>query len=174
MKTETIKPLGFVVSLQTMTTGYCPECKATTELVDDNGENICTECGCVVSENRVVNGPEFMETAGGGFVACGTKYDGLTTPYSNSTGHGRPSREITVTRGKRLIEDIVANMNMPPTVVKAALRLYALAVSGNFARGRKTINVVSSCIYASCRTNKPNPCMSYSIISGILFLINFI
>ena len=48
----------------------CGNC-GSTEMEDDNGMLVCTQCGAVVEDQVIVSEIQFQENSGGGVVALG-------------------------------------------------------------------------------------------------------
>ena len=83
-------------------TTCCHSC-GSFNLIDDNGETACANCGTIVAEHRESNVPEFMENASGGHSLVGQIFNDSGTPQRRSSimpsGHGRESREIVLEKG---------------------------------------------------------------------------
>lgn len=52
------------------------------------------------------------------------------------------------------MQQLSSVLRLSQHVVDSAHRLFMLAVEHNFIQGRKTINVIASCIYIVCRREK--------------------
>lgn len=50
-------------------------------------------------------------------------------------GHGRDSREITISKGRRRIQQVASALRLTSHHVDAAVRLFTLAVQHNFIQG---------------------------------------
>lgn len=64
------------------------------------------------------------------------------------------SLQIVIDNGKRTMQQLSSVLRLSQHVVDSAHRLFMLAVEHNFIQGRKTINVIASCIYIVCRREK--------------------
>lgn len=80
-----------------------PNCDASN-VIDEDGMQVCTNCGIVISESAIVAEVTFGETSAGAAVVQGT-YVGADQTHGRTfgpshLGGGMPSREITFANGK--------------------------------------------------------------------------
>jgi len=143
--------------------GFCSQCNKDCALIEDGGEACCMECGTVVADNRAVETIEF-DDSGGSARVVGTRVDKFGSVHGvGKNGYSRPSSEVTLSRARENIEEVVYNLKMPHRIVKGATRLYKLLLSNNFTRGRRTTNVLAAVVYATCRMDTPRP-LPYMLI----------
>ncbi|KAI9338236.1 cyclin-like protein [Obelidium mucronatum] len=123
------------------------------------GHSVCTACGEVVEQNAIVSEVTFTEGGGadGFFVGGGT----ARAASRGGSGIGRmggaaagESREQTIANGHRRIAQIGNQMRMTDRQIESAQRYFNIAVVQNFTKGRKAMNVASSCLYIVCRMEK--------------------
>ena len=72
-----------------MATLFCPTCYGPTlhEARDDLGDTVCTACGNVLEENKIVAQVEFVETAGGSSAVLGQYVSATSTrPFGSGLG----------------------------------------------------------------------------------------
>lgn len=142
--------------------GQCPNCGSTQiEQHDASGASVCIECGVVVEENAIVSAVEFVEGAGGASSMVGQFVSATSSKAYTSSGPGRggygfsrDSRETTLANGRRRIAEVASRLRLGGHYIDAAHRLFTIAVEKNFVQGRRTIHVVSACLYIACRQEK--------------------
>ena len=139
----------------------------------------CTNCGCVLDENPIVNNLEFTGNGeGSSFVISVVFMFRLVGQIVHETGSSaftstngrytfdfvflfffryRESREVTLMNGRKRISQIAAGLNLQ-SMIDAAHRVIALAVNNNFTQGRRATHVCAACLYVACRYHK-NPTM---------------
>ncbi|KAK3264008.1 hypothetical protein CYMTET_27223 [Cymbomonas tetramitiformis] len=137
---------------------YCTSCKEDVDLDSNqsNGFACCTQCGMVLDENLFSNDTNFAKAADGSSQAVGTfvgdggggRSRGGLSSYRSSESH-----EQTVHKGLVEIESQAERLHMPgrDNLAPAAHRLYRIAVTKNFTRGRRTAQVAAACLYIACR-----------------------
>ena len=62
--------------------------------------------------------------------------------------------QVVIDNGKRTMQQLSSSLHLSQHVVDSAHRLFMLAVEHNFIQGRKTLNVIASCLYIVCRREK--------------------
>ena len=142
--------------------GVCPNCGSThIEQHDASGATVCTECGVLIEENAIVSAVEFVEGAGGASSMVGQFVSATSSKAYTSSGPGRggygfsrDSRETTLANGRRRIAEVASRLRLGGHYIDAAHRLFTIAVEKNFVQGRRTIHVVSACLYIACRQEK--------------------
>jgi len=141
----------------------CPNCGSRhIELQGASGASVCTECGVVLEENAIVSNVEFVEGNGGAssmvgqFVSATSRkaYTGGGGRAGGNYGFSRDSRETTLANGRKRIQEVASRLRLGGHHIDAAHRLFTIAVEKNFIQGRRTIHVVSACLYISCRQEK--------------------
>ena len=159
----------------------CHGCGSVDVDVDSGRVDVvCMQCGLVLSESSIVSEVNFSDNptgsssvvgqfvsvsgsrglsasakrgGGGGGGGGGVGGGGLGGGGSGS-GYGRDSREQTLSAGRKLCQQLSDALRLKAHHVDAAHRYFALAVQHNFIQGRRTRNVVASCLYIVCRREK--------------------
>nr|KMM72772.1 transcription factor tfiiib complex subunit brf1 [Coccidioides posadasii RMSCC 3488] len=140
-----------------------PGCPAPN-IVEDDGQKVCSGCGTVISEANIVSEITFGESSSGAAVVQGT-FIGADQSHGRSTGPGFQrgggveSREITEQNGNRYIAQLSRALNIPESASKAAGQVFKLAVGLNFIQGRRTKTVAAICLYVACRRQDGNTIM---------------
>ena len=132
-------------------------------------------CGLVLSENAMVSEVNFSESASGSSQVVGQFVSvsgsrGLSASAKRGGGaggggggggggvggggYGRDSREQTLSVGRRLCQALSDALRLKAHHVEAGHRYFSLAVQHNFIQGRRTRNVVASCMYIVCRRER--------------------
>lgn len=138
---------------------FCPSCGSTSiEAREASGEAVCTECGVVVEENVIVSSVEFEETAAGtsrmmGVVVGADRTRAFSNNRKEFSSRG-DSREITLAKGRKRIEDVAMRLRLPSHFVDGAHRIFSIAVKENLVQGRRSGHVVAACLYMACRQEK--------------------
>ncbi len=167
----------------------CLNCRGSNiEYDPSQGNSFCADCGAVLEENAVVSEVTFAELSSGAsvlqgqFVASGKGR--VTAPNifgrrmgplsgSSSTGSGAEngaavvseSREITLANGKRRLGAVAAALGLGDHHVEMAHRWFTLALQHQFTRGRRSNNIIASCLYIVCRLERtPHMLLDFSDI----------
>ena len=151
-----------------MISQYCSQCKTDVfaEVNDANGFTCCTVCGKILDDSVFSTDPTFSKTSGGAIQVDGNfvPESGIAHSIGRPTRGGRvfnvqiDSHEKTVNKGKQEINQIADRLAMKPRedITMSAHRLYKIAVTRNFTRGRRTTQVAGACLYVICRQeNRP-------------------
>ncbi|PKY08538.1 hypothetical protein P168DRAFT_308506 [Aspergillus campestris IBT 28561] len=146
-------------------TSTCPNpgCPAP-QIVEDDGQKVCSGCGTVISEANIVSEVTFGETSSGAAVVQGT-FVGEDQSHVRSYGPGfqrggaMESREITEQNGNRYINQLSRALMIPESAMKAAGQVFKLAVGLNFIQGRRTKTVAAVALYIACRRQDGNTVM---------------
>lgn len=107
---QVTKPKPAIPYPPSTTTCPNPGCPAP-DIVDEDGQKVCTGCGTVISESNIVSEVTFGESASGAAIVQGT-YVGADQSHGRSygpgfqRGGGIESREITEQNGKFLFVNI--------------------------------------------------------------------
>jgi len=154
---------------------YCSQCKSdvVAEVNDANGFTCCTVCGKILDDSVFSTDPTFSKTSGGAIQVDGNfvPESGIAHSVGRPTRGGRvfglqiDSHEKTVNKGKQEINQIADRLAMKPRedITASAHRLYKIAVSRNFTRGRRTAQVAGACLYIVCRQeNRPYMLIDFS------------
>eukprot|EP00392_Amoebophrya_sp_AT5.2_P013054 g13165.t1 len=132
----------------------CPHCGSKELHLDPFSQDLlCSGCGAVIQENRLVAEVGFQEGAGGKKQVIG---------QSITWGHGaaaissasRGSRELTVARARKNVEGFATKLRIHHAHQEQALRIFGLALDKQFNRGRKSMLLCAACLYIVCRSNK--------------------
>jgi transcription initiation factor TFIIB len=158
----------------------CPECSGAVRT--QNTERVCTDCGLVVSEDRIDRGPEwrtFSDDGTGdnpertGAPLTRSRHDrGLSTEIGRSTRlKGRKRRKFARLRrqhkratisskaernqvyGFTEIRRVVGALGLPRSVRDQSCALFDSAQSEGLLRGRTIEGFAAASVYAVCRTN---------------------
>ncbi|EIE20930.1 cyclin-like protein [Coccomyxa subellipsoidea C-169] len=153
---------------------YCGHCKQEVEVENDdaNGYQCCTTCGAVLDEGgfstevTFTKGAGGVSTADGQFLSDAAASRGLAR-ISGGRGYGYQldSHEKSLNKGRSEVTQLVDRLRIAPRddTVEAASRLYKLALSRNFTRGRRTQLVAAACLYIVCRQDsKPFMLIDFS------------
>ena len=156
----------------------CPECQGAVR--QHATERICTDCGLVVSEDRIDRGPDWRRFSDDdtnpertGAPLTRARHDrGLSTEIGRSTRvKGRKRRRLARMRrqhkrasipskadrnqvyGFTEIRRLVGKLDLPRSVRDQACALFDSAQSENLLRGRSIEGFAAAAVYAVCRTN---------------------
>ena len=159
----------------------CPECGSINLVYDEHkGEIICANCGLVIEDKMIDLGQEWRQfeegqkKGRGGAPLTMQKFDkGLTTNVGEMSdiyqlGSEKKTRKFlrlkkwqervstSIERNLRLamaeLRRVASYLNLPNFVKEEASRVYNVVLQRGLVRGRSMESVVSSCIYAACRT----------------------
>lgn len=142
-----------------MPSQVCPECHSTQLHTDTtNNELVCTNCGRVMEESRIVSEVTFGETSSGAAVVTGS-YVGADQAYAGGGargphGHQTESRLQTIEKTRSRMSLISARLGIEDHIQERAVQFFKLALSHGFVKGRRSQHVVSACLYVACRQNK--------------------
>lgn len=157
----------------------CPECDG--RLAPDRDETVCTDCGLVVSEERIDRGPDWRsfedddtEKKRTGAPLTRSRHDrGLSTEIGHDGDlrlTGRKRRRISRMRkhherariGSKTernqvyafteIRRIVSSLDLSRNVRDRACVLFESAQSEDLVRGRSLEGFTAGAVYATCRT----------------------
>ncbi|QLG73015.1 hypothetical protein HG535_0E00990 [Zygotorulaspora mrakii] len=137
-----------------MAVAVCKNCKGTSFIRDTSNANqdlVCESCGYVCEDNPIVSEVTFGETSSGAatvqgsFIAAGQAHSGSTA---------LESREATLNNARRKLRAVSHALHIPEYITDAAFQWYKLALAHNFVQGRRSQNVIASCLYIACRKEK--------------------
>ncbi|WP_137286543.1 transcription initiation factor IIB [Halorussus salinisoli] len=157
----------------------CPECDG--RLTPDSDETVCSDCGLVVSEDRLDRGPEWRTFADDdtdkertGAPLTRSRHDrGLTTEIGHDSDlrlTGRKRRQVARMRkhhdrakiGSKTdrnkvyayteIRRLVGALDLPKYVRDQACTLFKSAQKEDLVRGRSLEGFATATVYAACRT----------------------
>ena len=161
-----------------MGTTVCPECDGAVRPSDD--ESVCTDCGLVVSADRVDRGPEWRSFEDGpadgkrtGAPLTRSRHDrGLST----TIGHGNDTR-LTGRKRRRVarmrreharariatkrdrnqvyafteVRRVVGALSLPESIQEQACTLFESAQNEDLLKGRSLEGFAAAAVYATCR-----------------------
>jgi transcription factor IIIB 90 kDa subunit len=145
----------------------CNICGGTNVEYDSyRGATVCTKCGEVLEEGRVVTELSFSQAGDGrasvagqrvaGYSLGGTGGDRLGAFWNASgvaiTGHAALS--TTLQRGGMRVEWIGQRLGLRNHIIDEGKRMFQLAAQRNFTTGRKTSHVAAACMYIVCRRDR--------------------
>lgn len=138
----------------------CPNCKKTDfvrDLSNANNDLVCKGCGMVFEDNPIVSEVTFGESSAGAAVVQGSFISG-DQAHAAFVSHGGSSalesREATLNNAKRKLRAVSHALRIPDYITDAAFQWYKLALHHNFVQGRRSQNVIASCLYIACRKEK--------------------
>ena len=145
----------------------CNICGDTAVEYDSyRGATVCTRCGEVLEEGRVVTELSFSQAGDGrasvsgqrvaGYSLSGTGGDRLGA-FWNSSGvaiSGQAALSTTLQRGGAKVEWIGQRLGLRNHVIDEGKRMFQLAAQRNFTTGRKTSHVAAACLYIVCRRDR--------------------
>ncbi|KAG5420457.1 BRF1 [Candida metapsilosis] len=120
------------------------------------GDVSCLRCGTVLEENPIVSEVQFGESSSGAAMVQGAMVgaDQARATFAGGRQNAMESREQTITNGKRKIRQIAAALKIPDFIAEAAGEWFKLALTMNFVQGRRSNNVLATCLYVACRKEK--------------------
>lgn len=144
-----------------MSKGKVTPCKncGHTDFVRDRisvaGDLSCTQCGTVQEENSIVLEVQFGESSSGAAVVQGAMVgaDQARASYGGRQ-NSMESREQTIAKGRSRIKRIAMALRIPDYISDSACEWFKLALTQNFVQGRRSQNVVATCLYVACRKEK--------------------
>ncbi|QLQ77852.1 hypothetical protein HG537_0A00990 [Torulaspora globosa] len=138
----------------------CRSCKGTEferDLSNANNDLVCKNCGVVSEDNPIVSEVTFGESSAGAAVVQGS-FIGAGQAHASFGPHGGSSalesREATLNNARRKLRAVSHALNIPEYIMEAAYQWYKLALANNFVQGRRSQNVIASCLYVACRKEK--------------------
>ncbi|KAF1813007.1 hypothetical protein P152DRAFT_458177 [Eremomyces bilateralis CBS 781.70] len=141
----------------------CPEC-GEREVIEHDGEIVCTMCGTKIADANIVADVMFGETSTGaavvqgGFVGESQRYAKTMGTAFRKVGGGTDSREQSMRIGRDEITRLAAALNLHAQV-ESAVGIYSLAHTNGFIQGRRTSLVAAVCLYAVCRRDNKHDFM---------------
>lgn len=138
----------------------CKNCKGTQferDLTNANNDLVCKDCGVVSEDNPIVSEVTFGETSSGAAVVQGSFIQaGQAHASFGSIGgsNALASRENTLNNARRKLRAVSHALNIPDYITDAAFQWYKLSLAHNFVQGRRSQNVIASCLYVACRKEK--------------------
>ncbi|KHC54609.1 transcription factor IIIB 70 kDa subunit [Candida albicans P75010] len=120
------------------------------------GDVSCLRCGTVLEENPIVSEVQFGESSSGAAMVQGAMVgaDQARATFAGGRQNAMESREQTLSNGKRKIKRIAAALKIPDYIAEAAGEWFRLALTLNFVRGRRSNNVLATCLYVACRKER--------------------
>ncbi|AET40308.1 transcription factor TFIIIB subunit BRF1 Ecym_5570 [Eremothecium cymbalariae DBVPG len=138
----------------------CKNCGHTEferDLSNANNDLVCKSCGVVSEDNPIVSEVTFGETSSGAAVVQGS-FIGAGQAHAAFGVRGGTSalesREATLNNARRKLRAVSHALQIPEYVTDAAFQWYKLALAYNFVQGRRSQNVIASCLYVACRKEK--------------------
>jgi len=138
----------------------CKVCKGTEFVRDHSNANtdlVCKNCGVVSEDNPIVSEVTFGETSAGAAVVLGS-FISAGQSHASFLSHGGSSalesREATLNNARRKLRAVSHALRIPEYITDAAFQWYKLALAKNFVQGRRSQNVIATCLYVACRKEK--------------------
>eukprot|EP00927_Polykrikos_kofoidii_P065822 TRINITY_DN6153_c0_g1_i2.p1 TRINITY_DN6153_c0_g1~~TRINITY_DN6153_c0_g1_i2.p1 ORF type:complete len:612 (+),score=87.54 TRINITY_DN6153_c0_g1_i2:83-1918(+) len=142
----------------------CAFCGAT-ELISDKarGDVVCGQCGELLKEGELIADVTFGSSGSGAATLAGQNV--------SWSGHGNATgclSEDSISRGLTKIGWLADQLNLNSRIQESGGRMFRLAASLQFIRGRPTRFVACACLYVICRQNKsPHLLMDFSGVLGV-------
>ncbi|RFU33696.1 hypothetical protein B7463_g2610, partial [Scytalidium lignicola] len=136
----------------------CPNKECTAPKIEDG---ICHNCGTILDDSNIVSEVQFGENSTGAAVVVGSfigEDQGAARsmgPAFRRAGGGTEDRESTIREGKRIMQSLANQLNVPESVVNSGVQIFKLAAMNNFIQGRRTEHVAAVCLYSACRKERP-------------------
>ncbi|KAJ3256567.1 transcription factor TFIIIB subunit brf1 [Boothiomyces macroporosus] len=146
----------------------CPTCDSTeTEYDNTMGHLVCIQCGHVLEQDAMVTEVGFSETSKGAAIADGFNVKAgqakSKNPFNGNSGirNNQESSEVTREKGHAAIERAgnMQGINMGPNLIEKAKRVFDVALTARYTKGRKSNCVVAACCYITCRMEKTSHMM---------------
>lgn len=120
------------------------------------GDVSSLRCGTVLEENPIVSEVQFGESSSGAAMVQGAMVgaDQARATFAGGRQNAMESREQTLSNGKRKIKRIAAALKIPDYIAEAAGEWFRLALTLNFVQGRRSNNVLATCLYVACRKER--------------------
>lgn len=120
------------------------------------GDVSCLRCETVLEENPIVSEVQFGESSSGAAMVQGAMVgaDQARATFAGGRQNAMESREQTLSNGKRKIKRIAAALKIPDYIAEAAGEWFRLALTLNFVQGRRSNNVLATCLYVACRKER--------------------
>ena len=147
-----------------MSSLFCPTCACQTlhEMRDDLGDTVCTQCGNVLEENKIVAQVEFVETAGGSSAVLGQYVSATSSrPFGSGLGLSRESRELAVENARKALNQMGSLLQTPPHFVEVRARRPRVAASAA-GEGRAVAPSLRRTLAAAAATTTPPPPLPHS------------
>ena len=126
----------------------------------------------VAAEKGRVNAPSIFgrrlgPLSGTGTAGSSSSNGSSLASDSNSIASGivSESREVTLANGKRRLAAVAVALGLGDHHVEMAHRWFTLALQHQFTRGRRSNNIIASCLYIVCRLERtPHMLLDFSDI----------
>jgi transcription factor IIIB 90 kDa subunit len=138
-----------------MSSYFCKTCNLTVEAEVDPGEghSFCPRCGLQLEDVYLQQGPTFVQDGAFSHMA-GTIVREEDLGREGGALHG--ARDRSAQKGKYWIRNFAHQLQIPEanTYIDQAARLYQLAMSTGFTRGRRVNQVAAACLYVVLRQDR--------------------
>jgi transcription factor IIIB 90 kDa subunit len=124
----------------------------------------------VAAEKGRVNAPSIFGRRLGPLSGTSTSSTGSAAQLSYESSAGTSaivseSREVTLANGKRRLAAVAVALGLGDHHVEMAHRWFTLALQHQFTRGRRSNNIIASCLYIVCRLERtPHMLLDFSDI----------
>jgi transcription factor IIIB 90 kDa subunit len=143
-----------------MATYFCSACNEQVEAEVDEAEahSFCALCGLQLDDLHFEAGPTFVRTGDTAHLA-GTIIRDADLSRAGAGIRGRyrdDSQARSIDKGKYWIRNFANNLQIPEanTYIEQATRMYSLATTSGFTRGRRTNQVAAACLYIVLRQDR--------------------
>jgi transcription factor IIIB 90 kDa subunit len=143
-----------------MGTHFCSACNEHVEAEVDEaeGHSFCSLCGLQLDDLHLESGPTFVRTGDTAHLAGTIIRDAdLSSAGGGMGGRYRDdSQARSIDKGKFWIRNFANNLQIPEanTYIEQATRVYSLATTNGFTRGRRTNQVAAACLYVVLRQDR--------------------
>ncbi|XP_063985755.1 transcription factor IIIB 90 kDa subunit [Diachasmimorpha longicaudata] len=140
--------------------GKCKNCGSTDIETDPaRGDAVCTACGVVLEDQRIVSETAFEETPSGNMAMIGQFVASDSTGGATGFGaayhvNGKESRDITIQNARKGITHLCQQLRLNQRHIETSVNFYKMALARNLTRGRKHAHNHAACVYITCRTEE--------------------
>lgn len=137
---------------------FCKDCDQTVEASVDaaEGHSFCPACGLQLEDVYLESGPTFVQDGNFSHLAGTIVREDDLGREGATVGGFAGSRERSASKGKTFIRNFATQLDIPeaPVFIEQAARLYQLAMSSGFTRGRRVNQVAAACLYIVLRQDR--------------------
>ncbi|BFG15640.1 hypothetical protein CerSpe_019140 [Prunus speciosa] len=128
---------------------FCSHCRKKVSGINDGGRISCSGCGKVLEYDLYSDEPTFVKNAAGQSQLAGRNVRSIQSDDSASRARIFENAEYELRCMRNALD-----MGENEEIVDIAKRFFRIAVDRNFTRGRKSEQVLASCLYIACREKR--------------------
>ncbi|KAM1036906.1 hypothetical protein EV1_031479 [Malus domestica] len=128
---------------------FCSHCRKPVSGISDGGRISCPGCGKVLEYEQYSEETTFVKNAAGQSQVAGRFVRTIQSDISASRERIFENAEYELRCMRNALD-----MGDNEEIVDIAKRFYRIAVEKNFTRGRKSEQVLASCLYIACREKR--------------------